>query len=191
MAGLKMAGPYAGHEKRENGGPRAMTLYHGSTVIVEHPFLKQSIRSLDFGPGFYTTTNEDQAGEFAGKVYERAIRENKIPAGSFISIYTIDYEKAKNTLAVLTFDTPDEKWFDFVMANRRNIYDGPKYDILYGPVANDTVFRTLITYELGEISKQTAIRRLKVKKLFNQMVFSTEKSLKFLEFTGCKEIKNG
>ena len=45
-----------------------MILYHGSNVIV-----KQN-RFLDFGFGFYTTTNRKQAENFALKVAERRKR---------------------------------------------------------------------------------------------------------------------
>jgi hypothetical protein len=45
-----------------------MTLYHGSSVIVKTPKLRHSIRALDFGNGFYTTTNEKQAIQFARKI---------------------------------------------------------------------------------------------------------------------------
>jgi hypothetical protein len=41
-----------------------MTVYHGSTVIIQSPELYRSIRTLDFGPGFYTTTNREQAVSF-------------------------------------------------------------------------------------------------------------------------------
>ena len=42
-----------------------MILYHGSNVIVEQPKLIRQNRYLDFGFGFYTTTNRDQAVNFA------------------------------------------------------------------------------------------------------------------------------
>lgn len=35
-----------------------MILYHGSNVIVSEPKLVQQNRFLDFGVGFYTTTNK-------------------------------------------------------------------------------------------------------------------------------------
>lgn len=35
-----------------------MIVYHGSNVIVEKPKLIIQNRTLDFGPGFYTTTNQ-------------------------------------------------------------------------------------------------------------------------------------
>lgn len=42
-----------------------MLLYHGSNIIVEKPKMIQSNRFLDFGTGFYTTTNYKQALNFA------------------------------------------------------------------------------------------------------------------------------
>ena len=32
-------------------------VYHGSDMIVDNPKIKQPVRALDFGQGFYTTTN--------------------------------------------------------------------------------------------------------------------------------------
>ena len=48
-----------------------MILYHGSNVAVSEPKLIQSNRFLDFGFGFYTTTNKEQALRFADKVSAR------------------------------------------------------------------------------------------------------------------------
>lgn len=42
-----------------------MLLYHGSTEIIEFPKLIKSDRFLDFGNGFYTTTNLEQAIRWA------------------------------------------------------------------------------------------------------------------------------
>lgn len=38
-----------------------MKLYHGSTVIVKHPNIQKGRNATDFGKGFYTTTNFEQA----------------------------------------------------------------------------------------------------------------------------------
>ena len=38
-----------------------MTLYHASTLVVEHPDLLHARPNLDFGPGFYLTAMHDQA----------------------------------------------------------------------------------------------------------------------------------
>lgn len=87
-----------------------MILYHGSNVIVESPQLIKQNRHLDFGFGFYTTTNRGQAENFAQKVTERR-------------------KTGRPTLAAL-----------------------------------------------------------KIRKLFNQLVFRTEKSLEYLHFEGSESI---
>ena len=48
-----------------------MYLYHGSNMVVENPKLIEQNRFLDFGYGFYTTTNKTQAESFAKKVVVR------------------------------------------------------------------------------------------------------------------------
>lgn len=48
-----------------------MILYHGSNMTVEKLRLIKQNRYLDFGFGFYTTTNRDQAVNFAQKVTDR------------------------------------------------------------------------------------------------------------------------
>ena len=45
-----------------------MILYHGGNVEVKEPRILAPGHALDFGPGFYTTLNRDQAVDFAGKV---------------------------------------------------------------------------------------------------------------------------
>ena len=42
-----------------------MTVYHGSTDIVKNPDVHHSYRPLDFGKGFYVTTNKKQAEVWA------------------------------------------------------------------------------------------------------------------------------
>jgi hypothetical protein len=164
-----------------------MTLYHGSSVIVEVPELCYSVRALDFGKGFYTTTNEDQAAQFARKIYERKIREGAESCGCFVSSYRMDYVTVQKQLAILTFDLPNEEWLDFVMSNCAEKNTGIHCNIICGPVANDTVYRTLVAYEAGLYTKKQIIEQLAVRKLFNQMTFATEKSLAFLHFTGYRE----
>jgi len=48
-----------------------MIIYHGSTVPVRAPKILQSERMLDFGSGFYTTSNKEQAVSWAKLVAER------------------------------------------------------------------------------------------------------------------------
>ena len=45
-----------------------MIVYHGSNVVVKEPKILKPNCELDFGNGFYTTTNLDQAIAFAKRV---------------------------------------------------------------------------------------------------------------------------
>ena len=62
-----------------------MKLYHGSTVIVKNPSLRQGRPNTDFGKGFYTTIDLEQATRWAQIRRERAGGGNAI-----VSVYTVD-----------------------------------------------------------------------------------------------------
>ena len=55
---------------------------------------------------------------------------------------------------------------------------------LRNAVANDDVYRTIALYMTGVLNKEQALSALKIRKLFNHMVFATEKSLQYLNFEG-------
>ena len=156
-----------------------MILYHGSNMVVKQPKLIKQNRFLDFGFGFYTTTNREQARNFALKVAQR-----RKSGEATLNIYSIEENEAFKECSLLRFETPDEKWLDFVSANRQGNYQGKHYDLIYGAVANDDVYRTITLYMTGILSREQALTALKIRKLFDQMVFATEKSLKYLHFEG-------
>ena len=154
-----------------------MILYHGGTEIVEKPRILESARMLDFGKGFYTTTNREQAVRWAQKV---AVRR-KIDA-KFISVYEFDLDAAEKELTILRFDQPDAAWLDFVSTCRSGKRADKEYDLVFGPVADDNVYATLQLYELGILDKEETLKRLKIESLFNQILFHTEKALEFCIF---------
>lgn len=156
-----------------------MILYHGSNLTVSEPKLVAQNRFLDFGYGFYTTTNKTQAISFADKVTKR--RQDGSPT---VSIYQIDEETAFAECSVLRFDAPDEAWLDFVSDNRAGNYIDKTYDFIFGPVANDDVYTTFTLYAAGVLTKEQTIEALKVKKLYNQLVLTSEKALGYLKFIG-------
>lgn len=161
-----------------------MLIYHGSNIVVDKPRILKSNRALDFGPGFYTTTNKNQAISFAEKVADR----NNSPKG-IISIYEINIEKLKAETNGLYFQAANEDWLDFVSNNRNQIATTLNYDFIYGPVANDTIFRTFIAYQNGILTKEETIKRLKIRPLYNQLVLCTEKSLEYLNFQNYEEVE--
>ena len=46
---------------------KKMNLYHGSYIQVSQPKILTQVRLLDFGMGFYTTTDKEQAIKFTNK----------------------------------------------------------------------------------------------------------------------------
>lgn len=161
-----------------------LKVYHGSNVVVEKPALIVQNRYLDFGYGFYTTTNQVQAENFASKVCVR--RGGK----AIVNIYEIADAALLKDLHVKRFREADEEWLDFVAANRNGAYDGEQYDLIIGAVGNDDVYQTLQLYLSGLSSKEQALAALKLKKLYDQYVFATEKALAHLTFVEDYEVSN-
>ena len=159
-----------------------MILYHGSNVVVEQPKLIEQNRFLDFAYGFYTTTNEEQAENFAQKVI---VRRGGKP---IVNVYELDENTQTNLLKIKRFSAPDEEWLDFVSAHRNGTYDREQYDLIIGAVANDDVYRTLQVYSTGLLTKEQALEALKIKKLFNQYVFATKEALELLKFVEAREV---
>jgi len=154
-----------------------MILFHGSSLLIEIPSLNLSRKSLDFGAGFYTTVNREQAVDFAMKVGVRKRQKN-----CYVNVFDFDMEAAGPVLEIMRFSEPDKLWLDFVHENRHGTYTGKFYDLVIGPVANDDVFATLIIYEQGILNVEQTLESLKIKKLYNQFVFKSEKALSFLKF---------
>ena len=160
-----------------------MLLYHGSNMTVDKPRLVAQNRYLDFGFGFYTTASHEQAVSFARKVADR--RKRGAPT---LNTYSVDEAVAFRECRLLRFDGPDGAWLDFVAANRQGTYQGMQYDLILGAVADDDVYRTLALYMSGILDREETLKRLKIKKLFSQLVFATEKSLQYLHFEGSRTV---
>ena len=151
-------------------------VYHGNIDEVVNPEIRQPNRSLDYGAGFYTTTSYEQAKRWV----ERRMKDKGVAVG-YVNIYELDEKLVKN-MKSLFFEKPTEEWVSFVMRNRteRNfIHD---YDVVYGPVADDSVYTQFALYEGGIISLPTLIHELKTYKLVDQYLFHTEKSLLAIKF---------
>ena len=160
-----------------------MKIYHGSIEKVEKPEIRISKhRTLDYGYGFYTTTSYSQSRDWV----KRRMDNTNVQKG-FVNIYNFD-EKALKNLKCLIFDSPTEKWVDFVMSNRTQKGFEHEYDIVYVPVANDRVYASFALYEGGLIDKQTLISELKTYKLIDQYLFHSEKSLEFIHYIDAEEI---
>jgi len=161
-----------------------MELYHGSTQRVEHPVIFEQQRLLDFGKGFYVTTSKEQAGQWASIKSKRETGKSK----AFVNVYFADDNLLNGPhLKIKIFNQASEEWLDFILFNRNNdIRHG--YDIVFGPVANDTLYQTLTLFESGILTKPETIARLKVHRLFDQISFHTPEALDRLKFVETYQI---
>ena len=161
-------------------------LYHGSNEAVSEIDLSKSVINKDFGRGFYTTNDLLQARKFAKlKAVRAGSKKGYVSEFSFMNT---------EELTVKRFSTSNEEWFDFVLKNRgfgQLVTTEPirNYDIVIGPVANDTVGVVLNLFISGTYgdpgtaeAKETAIRLLLTQNLHNQVFFGTERAVACLAF---------
>ncbi len=155
-----------------------MILYHGSNVEVRQPRLLRVQRPLDFGPGFYTTSDKGKAAKWADRTAR--IRGDGSP---LVSVYEVD-EEVFADLEVLSFNSADKDWLRFVAANRRSLAINDGWDVVCGPVADDQTMPTLMLFLDGFLTEDEAIARLLPQKLKGQLVFKTDVALAALRCTG-------
>jgi hypothetical protein len=175
------AGTYSNNQIEKARG-RSMVLYHGSNVEVREPKLLRNQRELDFGKGFYTTSDYNQASRWAKRTAAR-LRQDV----GFVTAYDVD-EKKLAELKVQSFDKPDEKWLRFVATNRKGETISGEWDVISGPVANDQTMPVIDLYLDGMYDEAEAIKRLLPQKLKDQFTFKTERALALLEYKAVIEV---
>ena len=159
-----------------------MRLYHGSNVEVRKPNLRYGRINTDFGRGFYTTTNAEQAERWAQIKLDRAKTGKRI-----VSVYEIDDAIISNPeLKIREFHGVDEAWLNFVVDSRKGIKHD--YDLVFGPVANDKVFTTVNLYESGVLDAPAAIAQLKAYKTYDQLSFHSARVIGALKFVESYEV---
>lgn len=166
-----------------------LKLFHGSNIEIEKVDLIKCMPHKDFGCGFYTTLLEEQAWRMAQR---RARLEGGVPT---VTVYEIPDNLIEiEELNCRVFDDkPTVEWAIFIRNNRdRNFLDYAslecnsdcKYDVVVGPVADDTVGLLIRQFSRGTIDAEYLKREFDFGKLTNQYTFHTEKSLKYLKKVG-------
>lgn len=155
-------------------------LYHGSNVLIEQIDLSRSKRGKDFGQGFYLNANPDQAMEMAART-TRFLNEGE----PTLSCFEFDEDEAtKNGLNIKIFTDYSEEWAEFIVMNRKNNSDIPahSYDIVIGPIADDTVGVQIRRFIMGYLSASALVEELRFKGDHAiQYFFGTLKAVEFLK----------
>lgn len=146
-----------------------MILFHGSNAVVQYPKVLTDGFYKDFGYGFYCTNLEKQARRWA-----LTKRKNHI-------VNKYSYSEI-DSLNICKFENMTEEWLDFVVDCRQG-KEHP-YDIVEGPMADDTIWDYIEDYLEGLISREAFWELVKFKYPTHQIVFCTAKALESLKFEG-------
>ena len=143
---------------------------------MKEPILLKVQRELDFGKGFYTTSDMEQAARWAWRTAKRRGESN-----AFVTVYEVKDDELKN-IRLLSFDLPNVEWLNFVVKNRKGEYIAGDWDIISGPVADDQTAQVIDLYLEGAYDEEEAIRRFLTQGLKDQYAFKTDEALKLLIF---------
>ena len=150
-----------------------MTIYHGSNVVVSTPRILTDGYYKDFGYGVYCTNLEKQAVRWA-----LTRRNNHV-----VNHYSYEPD---NALRILRFRIMTDEWLDFIADCRRGTEHA--YDIVEGPMANDTIWDYVEDFARGSISRAAFWELAKFRYPTHQITFCTERALKTLQYTGAYKL---
>ena len=166
-----------------------MDLYHGSSRILEHPYLGGGRSHNDYGPGLYCTREPELAKEWA-------CSEN---SGGFANHYRLDIEGLRilelnsdkyhilNWLAILlenrTFDLSSSVAVQakkYILAHFLPLYHS--YDLITGYRADDSYFSFSRAFLSNTLSLEQLRRAMKLGKLGEQVVLRSREAFRKLEY---------
>lgn len=146
-----------------------MIIYHVSDEVVKYPEVRISEYTKDFSWGFYCTV-----------MYEQAIRWAKRRNGKIVNSY--EYNENKK------FETMTDEWLDFIVNCRSGkTHD---YDIVEGPMADDTVWNYLNDFIDGEIDREQFWTLVKFKYPTHQISFHTLKAIECLKYINSEVVSD-
>jgi len=168
-----------------------ITLYHGSTKIIDKPELGKGNPRNDYGLGFYCTQNLELAKEWASG--------SRI--GGFVNIYVLDVSE----LAVFNLNNPESgimEWLALLLNNRvfniasplaaeakdymitHFLPDIEMYDAVRGFRADDSYFTFATDFLNSTISLRQLRRAMELGELGEQFMIKSLKAFSLLQYIG-------
>ena len=166
-----------------------ITLYHGSTKVIEKPIIGLGNPRNDYGSGFYCTENLELAKEWAST--ERS--------DGFANQYAIDFEEL-NILRLNSEPYHILNWLSILLKNRTFVLsqglpskakayllehflpDYEHYDLIIGYRADDSYFAFANAFLNNTISLELLRKAMFLGKLGEQVVLKSEKAFSRLAF---------
>ena len=170
---------------------KLITVYHGSTQIVEVPIFGEGRKNNDFGLGFYCTESNDLAKEWAVS----SLRDG------FSNRYTLDTEY----LNILNLNSPDYtilNWMAVLVNHRLFSIKNPVarrakqylienfginvnvYDLITGYRADDSYFDYAEAFLNNAITVEQLSRAMQLGKLGEQIVIKSKFAFTKIRFEG-------
>lgn len=170
---------------------KRLTIYHGSEKIVEQPTFGEGRKNNDFGPGFYCTSSEDLAKEWAVS----SLRDG------FSNRYTLDTEY----LNILNLNSPEYtilNWIAVLVEHRlfsiktpvarrakRYLIDNfsinvNAFDLIVGYRADDSYFDYAESFLNNGISVEQLAYAMRLGKLGEQIVVKSKFAFYNLKYEG-------
>jgi len=143
-----------------------MMLYHASNEVTKYPEVRISEYTKDFSWGFYCTVIKEQAVKWA-----------KRRKGKIINFY--EYKENSN-LKIKKFESMNDEWLDFIVECRNG--KTHEYDIVEGPMADDTIWNFLSDFIDREIDREQFWSLAKFKYPTHQISFHTLRAIECLKF---------
>lgn len=150
-------------------------IYHVSNAIVIQPEIRKARFNKDFYWGFYCTILQKQAEKWADKN-----KENKI-----INIYKLSN---LDGLRYKKFYAMDNEWLEFIVSCRNGI--SHDYEVVEGPMADDTIYNYVSDYIEGYISKAAFWELAKFRYPTHQISFHSARSLDRITFEGSYDLND-
>jgi len=177
---------------------KLLTVYHGSTQIVEVPTFGEGRKNNDFGLGFYCTESNDLAKEWAVS----SLRDG------FSNRYTLDTEY----LNILNLNSPDYtilNWMAVLVEHRLFSIKTPvarrakrylienfgvnvnAYDLIIGYRADDSYFDYAEAFLNNTITVEQLSRAMRLGKLGEQIVIKSKFAFSKIRFEGFEVAEKG
>lgn len=152
-----------------------ISIYHGGSEIIYHPEIRIGRYTKDFYWGFYCTILPKQAERWASRNLDSSI----------VNVYKC---KITEELNVKVFEHMTDEWLDFIVNCRAGGSHG--YDIVEGPMADDTIYNYVQDFIDGKISRAAFWELAKFRYPTHQISFHTARALACLTYERSYDIND-
>lgn len=179
-------------------------VYHGTLSVHKNSLVKgidisRGYPSTDFGQGFYTTDNYDQAMDIAVGRTKAYFIKNHIEVLPIIVTYSLNLDMLKKCKGRIFEDSEIGLWKEFVYNNRVGLdYSvsslhnlNHRYGYVYGAVADSNIIDMTREIKNGLIDYGAFADKLKVLKggLYTQLSFHTNEAANALSIVDIKNVE--